>query len=113
MIQQFYHEFMGYGIHPSRIIVKIFSDDEKHFICFEDIGDGTSVTNASEQLASEIINKMEYDPDDCKFFETYKQYDYDTFDEINYQWSFNNIEFKASKPVWIPADKSIKKMFIK
>jgi hypothetical protein len=105
MIDQFHHEFKGFNRVPSRCLVKIFSDDGDHFICFEDINEGTSVTNASEQLASEIVNKMNYNPEDCQFFETYQQYEYDTFDEIKYSWEFNiGDEWKASNPKWIPAN---------
>ena len=118
----FYHNFNGYNIHSSCCVVKIISENDKHLICFEDINDGTSVTNASEQLAAEIIEKMEYDPSDCRFFETYKQYDYDTFDEIIYDWEYVNgvdhrgyeyfITFRAKYPKWTPAPKKFKNMFL-
>jgi hypothetical protein len=113
MIQEFYHEYRGFGRVPSRCLVKISSDNDKHLILFEDINEGTSVTNASEQIASEIVNKMSYDPDNCRFFETYAQYNYDTFDEILYRWTFDNHEFIAAKPNWIPGDKDIEKILIK
>lgn len=121
MKTQFYHQFLGYDIHPSKCLIKIFSENDKHMICFIDIGEGTSVTNASEQLATEIIQKMGYDPDDCRFFETYSQYDYDTFDEIKYEWSIisdydhRNLEyiiFQAKHAQWIPAPEEIKELFL-
>lgn len=111
MIKQFEHEFAGFHGMAAKCIVKIFSDDGDHFICFEDIGEGTSVTNASEQLATEIVNKMDYNPDDCKFFETYSQYNYDTFDEIVYDWNFDNKKWKAKYPKWIPAN-DFKEVFV-
>lgn len=103
MTHEFYHEFKGFGIHPSRIMVKIITEiDDTHLILFEDIAQGTSVTNASEQLASEIVNKMGYNPEDCKFFETYRQYNYDSFDEIVYDWTYKSYEavWVAKSPKW-------------
>lgn len=112
MTHDFIHEYKGYGHISSRCRVKIFSDDGENLICFEDIGDGTSVTNASEQLASEIVNKMDLDPANCRFFETYGQYDYDSFDEINYQWNMVYGEWEAKHPDWLPASDEIKNLFI-
>jgi len=110
-METFVHEFKGFGRVPSRCLVKIISENDKHFILFEDINEGTSVTNASEQLASEIVSLMGYEPEDCKFFETYKQYDYDTFDEIIYEWSFDEYTWEASKPNWMPGHEDIKHLF--
>ena len=119
MTQQFYHEFKGYGIHPSRCLVKIFSDDGEHFICFEDINDGTSVTNASEMLAQSIVSKMKFDPDDCRFFETYSQniyLDSPDLEEIEYTWALLKLGeldmWTPKHPKWKPASNEIKKLFI-
>jgi len=112
MIVDFIHEYKGFGRVPSKCKVKIFSDDGENLICFEDLGDGTSVTNASEQLASEIADKMCFNPTDCRFFETYSQYNYDSFDEIIYQWSFTHGRWEAKHPDWIPAEEEIRNMFI-
>jgi len=123
MTQQFYHEFKGFIIHPSRCLVKIFSDDGENLICFEDIGEGTSVTNASEQLASEIVSQLKFNPKDCRFFETYQEYNYDGFDEIEYDWvkkigihlngqTSNIVEWEAKHPKWRSAEKEIKDLFI-
>lgn len=116
MTHEFYHTFNGFGIHPSRILVKIITEiDDRHLILFEDINEGTSVTNASEQLASEIVNKMEYNPEDCRFFETYRQYAYDTFDEIVYNWTFKMEENQwiAKIPVWQPGLEKFRNAFLK
>lgn len=67
MTMEFDYEFKGFGRVPSKCDVKIYSDQMGRYICFEDLGIGTSVTNASEQLASEIINEMDFDPADCRF----------------------------------------------
>jgi len=108
MTQQFNFDFLGNGIMRSRCNVRIFSDDGEHFILFENLGIGTSVTNASEQLASAIVQKMGYDPDDCEFFETYKENDYKEFDRITYTWKDN----EAHNAHWTPALEEIKNLFL-
>lgn len=113
MIKNFIHEYKGFGRVPSKCIVKIISDNNKNLICFEDIGEGTSVTNASEQLATEIVDKFDLNPTNCRFFETYSQYNYDSFDEIIYNWATINGKFIAKNPDWIPVTKDIKKFFYK
>lgn len=116
MTHEFYHEFKGFGIHPSRVLVKIITEiDDRHLILLEDINEGTSVTNASEQLAAEIVNQMSYNPEDCRFFETYRQYNYDTFDEINYTWTYNASEDKwvAKIPVWSPGLEKFRNALLK
>jgi len=70
------------------------------------------VTNASEQLASEIVAKFGYEPELCRFFETYNQYEYDTFDEIIYDWEFKNDKWEATHPMWMPGQEDIKNLFI-
>jgi hypothetical protein len=116
MTQEFYHEFKGFGRVISQIKVKIFSDDGEHFILFEDINDGTSVTNASEQLATEIVQKLKLDHDECRFFETYSQYNYEDIDEIDYSWRFEDKPFGISRwvaefPHWKPSEPEIREMF--
>lgn len=108
----FYYDYLGFGRIRSRCFVHIRIFRDKKLILFEDIGFGTSVTNASEQLASEIIQKMNYEHDDCRFFETYSQYDYDSFDEIKYTWTLKNEKWIASYPVWKPSN-NVKPLFIK
>lgn len=86
MIHEFEHDYLGYNWTRSRCNVKIFSDDGDNYICFENLGIGTSVTNASEKLATQIVAKMHMNPGDCRFFESYRENDNDTFDEIEYTW---------------------------
>lgn len=107
MTKQFIHSFKGFGRVLSSINVRIFSDDGENFILFEDINDGTSVTNASEQLASEIVGKEGFNPPDCRFFETYSQYGYESIDEIEYVWNGKS----ASHPNWKPSEPEIREMF--
>lgn len=102
MIEEFIHEFRGYNVHPSKCMVRKYTDDGDTLICFIDLGVGTSVTNASEQLAQEIVNKYDLRPEDCRFFETYQQYDYDSFDEIEYDWWPDINHWEARSPKWKP-----------
>lgn len=95
----FTHNFKGFGSFPSKCKVYIKVIDDIHHICFEDLGIGTSITNASEQLATEIREKYGLNPELCKFYETYN-YDDRTFDEIIYTWE-NGI---ARSPEWMPSD---------
>jgi hypothetical protein len=126
MTQEFIHVFKGFGRVPSQCLVKIYEDDGETYVCFIDLGEGTSVTNASEQIASEIVNEYHLSPTDCRFFETYQQYEYggfDDFDEIEYDWKFTTkfidngmrpiMVWGASSPRWKPCDEEqIKELFI-
>ena len=82
--QDFEHEFIAPNRVNSKCRVCVIEDDGDKLILFEDMNIGMSVTNASELIASQIVNKFKYHPEDCRFFETYPEYDYDTFDEIKY-----------------------------
>jgi hypothetical protein len=114
MTQEFIHIFKGFGRVLSQCLVKIYSDDGETYVCFIDLGEGTSVTNASEQLATEVVNEYHLLPEDCRFFETYSQFDYDGFDEIEYKWEYINGEPVAKNPDWKPCnEEQIKDLFIK
>lgn len=118
--KRFIHSFKGFFAFPSSCRVKIFSDDGENFILFEDIDDGTSVTNASEQLASEIVEREGFNPESCRFFETYSQYKYETIDEIEYTWhkgrntwddADSEEKWIAKSPHWKPSEPEIREMF--
>jgi hypothetical protein len=95
-MKDYTHYFNGYERVPSSCNVYILNfPDETKWIGFENTGHGTSVTNASEQLASEIVKKEFFHSEKCRFFEWYSEYEGDV-DEITYTWN-NNI---ASDPVW-------------
>jgi hypothetical protein len=114
MTQEFIHPFKGFGTFLSQCLIKMYSDDGETMICFIDLGVVTSVTNASEQLATEIVNEYHLLPGDCRFFETYQEYDYDDFDEIEYEWEYINGKPVAKSPNWKPCnEEQIKKLFIK
>ena len=65
----FEHEYKGFGIHPSRCKVEIRERTNETFITFIEMDIGTSVTNASEQLADEIAPKA--NSKNIRFFERY------------------------------------------
>ena len=113
MKKEFIHVFKGFGRVDSTCLVKMFDDDGETFICFIDIDDGTSVTNSSEQLATEIINEYKLNPEDCRFFETYQQYEYVTFDEIEYTWILPHKNWEAKEPIWKPGPDELKEVFTK
>ncbi len=110
MTEFFIHDYRGYNHFPSKCEVKIISDDGEHLICFTDLGMGTSVTTASEQLATEIVKNHNFNPNDCRFFEAY---DHGTFDEIEYEWGFNFQQgnWVATNPKWLEGDEKLKDVF--
>lgn len=69
------YKFKGFGIHNSECDVKIWFEKEKAIVLFTDIGKGTSVTNASEQLVTEIYNGYltKFDKNNVMFMETYER----------------------------------------
>ena len=110
------YKFKGFGTHSSKCNIHFKNVNEIIHILFEDIDEGTSVTNASEQLATDMVNRFELNPDDCRFFETYWQYEYECIDEIKYTWTAkaekNKINWIASNPNWENADIKLLKHFI-
>lgn len=84
-MKTFIHEYRGYGVHPSRCKVYIKQVGTSTWVGFENLGEGTSVTNASEQLATEIIEKELLNPAACKFFEWYPEYE-GRVDQVEYRW---------------------------
>ncbi|HPI82647.1 MAG TPA: hypothetical protein PK122_05465 [Candidatus Paceibacterota bacterium] len=93
-MKSYVHEFRKWGP-VSRCIVHIREAGGFTLIGFENTGEGTSVTNASEDLATEIVAKEGLDPKKCRFFEFYPEYDGDV-DEIIYTWDSG----KARNPQW-------------
>jgi len=116
VIDQFEFNYTGLNGVRSRCNIMMFSDDGEHFICFEDLGMGVSVTNASEILATQVVNTHDLNPDDCRFFETYRQYGHDTIDEIEYTWKKNEgskkLLWEARVPRWKPAGEEIRELFL-
>lgn len=109
MTQKFRHSFNWLGrLHESICDVLLYSDDGENFICFREIGIGTSVTNASEQIAQEIVEKFNFNPTDCRFFETY---DDESYDEIEYTWINIRNKWEARQPDWRRAGPEITELF--
>ena len=75
--------------------VHIFNDEGEIWIGFENLGIGTSVTNASEQLATEIVAHEGFNPEICRFFEWYPEYEGEV-SEVTYQWDGKT----ASRASW-------------
>ena len=114
--ESFTHHFKGWGIHDSDCRVHIFSLDGYFLVLFEDLGNnhGTSVTNASEQLATEIARLKDLDNEKTTWLECYPHYPegirYD-LDCINYH--YDPVSKKYSQPNWIPIENEIAVNFIK
>ncbi|MDD5648996.1 MAG: hypothetical protein PHF86_01020 [Candidatus Nanoarchaeia archaeon] len=109
-MEKFVHQFKA--LLPSSCIIRIVDQDDKHMILFENTGDGVSVTNASEIIASEIIDKFKWHPANCRFFETYKGYE--RVIEIQYSWIVGVVseKWEANHPDWSSVEQiQIKNLF--
>lgn len=103
MAKVFDHNFNGFGRpgNSSTCRIHIFEHNEYKLVVFQDLGKGTSVTNASEQLATEIGRLENLDPEKTIWLECYPYYggDYD-IDQIKYTYSLVDAEY--SDPEWKP-----------
>ena len=108
--KSFLHHFQAPG--HSDCMVYIFENGNERHVVFEDIGSGMSVTNATEQLAGEIVKEYKLDPEYCWFYETYRQFDHETFEEVDYTWVIKDGKWVASSPEWSEAD-NFKNIFLK
>ena len=118
MKHEFEHDYLGFGWVRSRCNIRMFSDNGEHLFLFENIGIGTSVTNASEILATQMVAMFHYKPENCRFFETYSEYDYKSFDEINYTWKqklgrSGDYEWVAENAQWKPGPEDIEETFLR
>jgi hypothetical protein len=81
----------------SECVVHILHVGDTKYIGFEDINIGSSVTNSAEILATSTIRAYSWDPENCLFFEWYRDsYTGDTVDEIIYVWD----DQIATNPSW-------------
>ena len=88
--KEFIHEYIGFGIHDSQCNVKIWDINENlHLIICTDLGKGTSVTNAAEQIATEIYQAhfKGVDKKNLIFAETYEDYKMESLDMWVLKWS--------------------------
>ena len=97
-ITSFEHNFLGFGTHPSKCIIEIRDGENQSFITFIDTDEGTSVTNASEQLANEVRGKAKHP--NIRYFERYigkpELWSLTTYDEIRYKETNGQLH----SPVW-------------
>lgn len=87
------HHYKGFGIHPSKCRVYVKEVGTSTWVGFENM-EGTSVTNASEQIATEVVENLMLNPATCKFFEWYPEDG--MVSEIFYRWKGP----EASQPEW-------------
>lgn len=86
------HHFKGLGTHPSVVNVKMWTFGHLVFVLFTDIGNGTSVTNASEQLVEEIyfLYLTRFKKEHCLFAETYEGKN-EAVDFVLPEWVHNRV----------------------
>ena len=103
-IEEFYHEFKGYGIHDSRIKVHIYQGLDRKMVVFQDIGEGTSVTQSAEQLAKEILDLKELYVNQTIWVELYPYYDYSA---AQIKFTFDQMSRVFRYPKWVPVSENI------
>lgn len=111
-MKTFVHNYKGFGNCDSkcRVYLKKVTNPrygDTTFVCFEDMGVGTSVTNMSEHLATQIVEEFDLDPQKTRFFESYTYYTPQSLDEIEYAWDGN----KASHPQWSRPEIDLRHVF--
>lgn len=113
-LKTFVHNYRGFGNCKSRCRVHIkevtnprYGDTT--FVCFEDMGEGTSVTNFSEELATQMVRNLGLDPEKTRFFESYLNDDgkVRSLDEIKYHWD----DGRAHTPNWTHNEFDLKHVF--
>ncbi len=111
-LETFNHKYKGYGIHDSECIAHIYESNKVKFVLLQDIQSGTSVTNAAEQVATEVRKKKILDANTTRWFEIYPYYHPHTFDEIKFD--YDTMEDKYSNPRWEPCkENSVNNLEIK
>jgi len=103
-MKTFTHNFEGFWKCESKCKVYVEVIHGITHICFEELYDneGTSVTNMSEHLATQMIQELGVEPGTCKFFESYPDSmhrEKRSFDEVLYTWEGK----KAKSPHWLPS----------
>ncbi len=85
---KFIHKFLGFGIHKSECQVEIWFQDDRAIVVFTDTNKGTSVTNASEQIITEVYNQYlaKFPVSKVLFCETYDKVK-DGIDWIEPTWT--------------------------
>lgn len=72
---------------------------------------GMSVTNASEYIATHLVNQYKFDPEECIFIEHYDYQDgrsTPTWDQVAYTWVKHLSKgWQASLPKWSPIPRDL------
>jgi hypothetical protein len=86
------YRYKGLGVHNSECTIEIWRGKNKAVVLFTDNNKGTSVTNAADQLITEIYNKhlIYLHKENCIFMETYDRKE--GIDFIIPTWSGNKVE---------------------
>jgi hypothetical protein len=99
----FMYDFKGYGGCKSKCKVSLIKEEHHTIVVFTDIGMGTSVTNYSEHLATQIRELLGLDPTTTLWAEEYhagkKEH---TLDQIQYNWDEDAGKYYAPKWRHIP-----------
>lgn len=98
-----YYKAKNFGLENnlSSCMVTVFRKEDQTLVILQDVGHGTSVTNASEQIATEIMNLENLDFEKTAWVECYPYYggDWDV-DAIKYH--FNRAADELTAPEWRP-----------
>lgn len=109
--ESFVHTFNWLGRRfESKCQVDIFKYDGKTLVLLTDLGQGTSVTNASEQIATEVMRLKKLHPIETMWAEVYAE-DLQNgvpkewakkhpFDQINYK--YDSVTHQYYSPDWQP-----------
>ena len=106
--------YKGYGIHDSQCYVEIVKHGDHTFVIMTN-GTGTSVTNACEQIATELFNTHNILRECAQLPIFIEHYDYD--DNQGLDTSFTEVQFditddfKCSNPKWKPVGRDYQDVF--
>lgn len=105
----FIHDFLGFKIHKSTVHVEIWFEGDKAIVILNDTGKGTSVTNASEQIITEIYNKylLNHPVGKVLFCEAYDKVK-DGIDWIEPTWCMEGNKLVVHEVEWHRLGKIIK-----
>jgi len=97
----FGHHFKGYGIHDSWVNIKMWAHGQQAIILITN-GEGTSVTNAAEQILTEVYNKsikyQNFHHLNCVWIETYNPQK--GIDFIIPKWAYKGLEPMVESVTW-------------
>lgn len=96
-MKNYIYNFLGFGMHPSSCRIHRIQKGDKTFVIFEDLGIGTSVTNASEDIAKDAVKEWGLDPESVIFLEWYPE-NGPVLDRITYTWERGS----PKNPIWSP-----------